>query len=251
MLIALLLVAAATPPEATAINMQSWFKADDYPAEAMAKGIQGNVKVEVNVDADGKPTTCRVAQSSGSELLDQTTCRIVLERGRYLPAKVGGKAVPGVVSNTTTWRLADSLPMDGYFAAILDYSKNSDHPECSVVEKGIISGPSCEQVLADLGPLAVRERMSKVVALMSVTRDNEEPYRGEADWGQRLSFSAVDLYLSKEGKRACTVVALEGEARDPCAGFNAEASLTDEEKRTASKQHLERSLFGIFESSTR
>jgi TonB family protein len=105
MLIAFFAAAAATVPKATAIDPVSWFSPDDYPMEAAKKGIEGNATFEVDVDAEGKPTACRITDSSGSASLDQTTCDIVLKKGRFKPAMFHGKAVAGRYSETASWRL--------------------------------------------------------------------------------------------------------------------------------------------------
>lgn len=86
MLIALLLAAAADVITAKPIDIGSWFRANDYPIEAMKKGIEGSVTFEVDVDPAGKPTACRVAVSSGSSILDRATCDAVLARARFEPA---------------------------------------------------------------------------------------------------------------------------------------------------------------------
>ena len=122
MLFAFLLAAAAaqapaTPPKivsvvqpAKAIDLFSWFRADDYPAEAARKGVEGRVRFDAKVDADGKPTGCRIVQSSGSDLLDQATCHSVLARGRFKPARLRGEPVPSTFQTSITWRLAPATP---------------------------------------------------------------------------------------------------------------------------------------------
>ena len=39
------------------------------------------------VGADGRLSNCRVLQSSGNAELDATTCRIILQRYRFTPAR--------------------------------------------------------------------------------------------------------------------------------------------------------------------
>ncbi len=249
MLLALLLAAASSP--AKPIDLASWFSPDDYPLEARKAGAEGNVGFQVDVDSTGKPIACRIAKSSGSQLLDQATCRIVLAKGHFTPASSHGKAVPSVFSTSAVWRLQVVAPPNGYFAVVLDYSKGSEQPTCSIMQKGVIAAPTCEVALSHLASMGAGGKMTKLVLLVSATFDGSQAYQGEADWGQRLSFMAVDLYVTKDGKRACTLVASEGSNSDanPCAAFAAASSLTEEEKRSALKQRLERSLFGIFSRS--
>lgn len=259
MLLAFLAAASAPQPisvvsmtvvgQPTPIELETWFRPDDYPAAAAKAGKEGTVLFEVSVDAEGKPTACRIAKSSGTASLDDTTCRVVMERAKFKPAIVNGKAVAGTFARPTTWRLGGTgLPANGYVAAIVDYAKDPKHPQCSVVQKGMIGGPSCEQVLSHYGSYGTTQNILKFVTLMSVTMGADEPYRGEADWGRRISFASVDLYQTKDGKRSCVVVASTGEYPDPapCASFNATAVLSDAELKATAKQHLERSAFAIF-----
>lgn len=106
MFIAFLWAAAAPVPVATAIDPASWFSPNNYPAEAAKKGIQGSVTFDADVDANGRATACRITVSSGSQLLDQATCNLVLSQGRFIPAKgADGKPVPGHYGNRAIWVL--------------------------------------------------------------------------------------------------------------------------------------------------
>lgn len=75
---------AQTDPQAKDAHL--WVTQDDYPAEALQKGEAGIVAFETQVDPAGKPTSCQTTQSSGSAILDTTTCRLVMERGSFKPA---------------------------------------------------------------------------------------------------------------------------------------------------------------------
>ena len=67
--------------------------ATDYPAEAIRLGQQGTVRVRLKVSAQGRVMGCSVIQSA-SPSLDRTTCRILTERARFVPAKgTGGEAI--------------------------------------------------------------------------------------------------------------------------------------------------------------
>lgn len=106
MFIAFVLAAAMQLPTATAIDPGSWFSPNNYPPEALKKGIQGSVTFDANVDANGKATACRVTISSGSDMLDQATCNLVLSQGRFIPAAgADGRPVAGHYSNRAVWML--------------------------------------------------------------------------------------------------------------------------------------------------
>ncbi len=80
-----------------------WISDNDYPAAA--KGAQGVVFAVFKVDTNGRVADCRPVTSSGSPILDQTTCQVIQERARYNPAlDKEGKPVPVHKSVTFAWR---------------------------------------------------------------------------------------------------------------------------------------------------
>ena len=63
-----------------------------YPGLARRMGDQGEVRLDVRVDVDGKVTEIRLKQSSGSALLDRTAVDTV-KKWRFKPATVDGQPV--------------------------------------------------------------------------------------------------------------------------------------------------------------
>jgi protein TonB len=89
-------------------NPQGWVTDEDYPAAAMRSGESGTTGVRLAVGADGRVTDCNVTSSSGSSVLDQTACRLLMRRARFTPAKdTSGSAVAGSWSSRFTWRLPE------------------------------------------------------------------------------------------------------------------------------------------------
>lgn len=89
----------------------------DYPAAARNNGERGDVEFVLDIDTEGRPVACKVAASSGSALLDAATCKVQLERGRFLPARdVSGVAVAGRYRDFTSWKIFDGVaqPNAGY-----------------------------------------------------------------------------------------------------------------------------------------
>ena len=77
-------------------NPGSWVTDADYPAAAQRREEQGRVGVTFEVNAAGRIENCRVSSTSGSSILDDTTCKLVTRRGRYTPAlNAVGQAIPG------------------------------------------------------------------------------------------------------------------------------------------------------------
>lgn len=64
-----------------------WISDADYPAAAKAARQSGVVGFVLTVDHDGSVSDCTVTQSSGSKLLDSTTCRLIARRARFLAAR--------------------------------------------------------------------------------------------------------------------------------------------------------------------
>jgi outer membrane biosynthesis protein TonB len=52
---------------------------DDYPAQAMNNGWQGDVSYDATVGTNGRITACKIVKSSGYAVLDDRTCKIVTE----------------------------------------------------------------------------------------------------------------------------------------------------------------------------
>lgn len=76
----------------------------DYPASARAAGHHGATDTDLAIAPDGRVSGCRVTGSSGDADLDATTCRLVVKRFRFLPARdAAGHAVAGEVQYTQDW----------------------------------------------------------------------------------------------------------------------------------------------------
>lgn len=61
------------------------FSGYDYPPEAVTNHWQGTVVVDLVVGADGSPKSCATIKSSGHPLLDDTTCGLLMSRGKFTP----------------------------------------------------------------------------------------------------------------------------------------------------------------------
>jgi TonB family protein len=83
----------------------------DYPAAAIRNGEQGVVSFELAVGVDGRVTGCTIVGSSGSRLLDSTTCAILVRRARFAPARdQSGQPVPDTFAGRIAWRLPSTGP---------------------------------------------------------------------------------------------------------------------------------------------
>ena len=84
----------------------SFFKVDDYPPAALAANASGEVMARLTVGPDGRVRDCVAVVSSGNADLDETTCRVFRERGRFEPA-IGPQGAPILAPFVTPvrWRI--------------------------------------------------------------------------------------------------------------------------------------------------
>ena len=140
-MIPLLLVAAAgllpdakaagarVPAQRAHADLASYFSDADYPAEALRRREQGDAAYVLDVDATGRVSACRIIGSSGSAILDETTCRILRERARFTPARDRrGRAVPDRVSARTHWVLPQADSSSRALANLASYISDDDYP---------------------------------------------------------------------------------------------------------------------------
>lgn len=88
-------VAAAPAPPAPVISQaasakgdpRTWITNDDYPPEAIRMEQQGVSNIGWTINEQGRVENCHVITPSGSQILDDTACRLVTRRGRYGAAK--------------------------------------------------------------------------------------------------------------------------------------------------------------------
>ena len=59
-----------------------WISPMDYPAALSQSRPHGTTEVQLTFNAAGRVTGCTVVKSSGTALLDSTTCRLAQARGR-------------------------------------------------------------------------------------------------------------------------------------------------------------------------
>ncbi len=102
---------ADTPRPTPIGNPGAWIPADGYPAAARASAEEGRVGFTLDVDDTGRVSDCKVTSSSGSPLLDETTCYFMSANGRFTRARdAKNKVVPGKWSSAMRWKLEAAPP---------------------------------------------------------------------------------------------------------------------------------------------
>jgi TonB family protein len=134
-------------PEASArarANLVTLFSDEDYPAAAVRNREQGPVAFSLSVGSDGRPTACSVTGSSGSVILDSTTCRLLMMRARFEPARdARGRPTTDTVAGRIVWRLPDDEP---------------DLPPALVLWMLCVGGEAAKLVPGDMPPAEIARR---------------------------------------------------------------------------------------------
>lgn len=105
-LMLMLAVVAAEP-----IAAGDWVSPYDYPVAALKEKRSGASEFILRVSAEGRPLSCEISGSSGSQDLDQQTCAMVMRRARFKPARdAAGRAMPSVYRNRNSWWAGDGQP---------------------------------------------------------------------------------------------------------------------------------------------
>jgi protein TonB len=79
----------------------------DYPPKLRAQGIEGNVVVEVQIEANGKIKKVSIVSPSPYEEMN-TQALIAANKEVFSPATRNGKGIPFTISYTVRFRLSDS-----------------------------------------------------------------------------------------------------------------------------------------------
>ncbi|CAN5524233.1 hypothetical protein BH10PSE14_BH10PSE14_19110 [soil metagenome] len=128
-------------------DVGQWFGPDNYPPAAVRAARQGRVVAAIGVDAAGAVTSCTVAESSGTTILDTATCEIATAHIRFDPATDhGGRPIASTYKLAVRWVLPENtLPVQDVTAG---------PPKDSVVEitlafdaNGVLR--SCHATIAD------------------------------------------------------------------------------------------------------
>lgn len=79
----------------------------DYPHYAFVERKAGTVHLRFTIGVDGRVSDCAVTKSSGVDELDEVTCKLIVKRFRYRPARnARGEPVPTVITGAHVWEIA-------------------------------------------------------------------------------------------------------------------------------------------------
>jgi TonB family protein len=87
-------------------NLASYFSDNDYPEDAIYRGLSGTTGLALLINEEGKVADCMVVQTSGQAGLDTQSCAIIKRRARFTPARgIDGKPTKDRVTSRISWRI--------------------------------------------------------------------------------------------------------------------------------------------------
>jgi TonB family protein len=108
-LLAVAALGASEPTKVVApepIKPEGWIRYVDYPDDALRQGQVGTTWFDVLIDEAGQPFGCKTVSSSEVKALDEVSCRLMMQRARFQPARDQfGAAVPSVFRRSASWTL--------------------------------------------------------------------------------------------------------------------------------------------------
>jgi len=106
-----------------------WFDLNDYPTKAFEREWQGTTNFDVVVDPQGRSVDCKIAKSSGHEMLDRQACWVAMKRARFTPAiGADGQRAYGVYRSQVVWARPDRSGMQRNLGPDLEISVNQLPP---------------------------------------------------------------------------------------------------------------------------
>lgn len=87
-------------------NPGNWATDNDFPVDALAKGIESDVHYRLTVDPAGQVTACIVQNRFPPGGFGELTCRLLRARAQFRPAlDASGKPVASSYASTVLWRI--------------------------------------------------------------------------------------------------------------------------------------------------
>lgn len=190
-----------TPVRARA-NLATLLSSDDYPLEALRKGEQGTVSLRLQVGANGRVAGCTITRSSGSAILDSTTCRLLTARARFTPARdARGRPVADSLSSRIVWRIPDPLiPMESRSLVAQVGVTPAGAVTCSIsVNNRAVSPVSCDAPPGLAEAARASGKWTQQTMYERISLVGEAPAMVPADWGERLTSSEAKLRVAADG----------------------------------------------------
>ncbi|HEY0112675.1 MAG TPA: energy transducer TonB [Allosphingosinicella sp.] len=202
----------------------------DYPAAAVRAGEQGNVEVQLGINADGRVTDCRIVESSRSAALDSATCRLLVSRSRFQPARdEAGRAIASTYNTRIRWALPAGPPpvlttpaSVGSMPSMMSVIRMDLQPDGAITNCTVQVGPvgatapmAARPCPAEPPPPPVAELLRsraplyRTLRIVGITaREGKEvPEALRSEWGERLNVQTSDIEVDEKGRPVkCTSI---------------------------------------------
>ena len=212
---------------------RDWVTVKDYPVEAVLGAQEGSTSFALTVDANGLPQDCRITKSSGSKILDDQTCAVMLIRARFRPpVNKKGQIVNATYHQTIRWHLPpQSKPeqvVDRSFDAVATIAPAGMVTDCQL--KGAAAS-RLAQAKGDCGPFGQRPFLAYFLkenygktrqtnVRLSITFDGNAPPALDHPPSVYVALAKATLDIGLDGKvTACTGVqplTVLGKSTDLC-----------------------------------
>lgn len=212
MLLQLLAIAAAQPedsPKPVPLNPEQWVLNTDYPDAAIRAREQGTVAFSLQVDSDGRVAGCTITQSAQSAILDSETCRLLMTRGRFKPARdINGHPVHSAYQGRFRWVLPDRAftPPRGMTVTTVEVSADGSVEKCSTETTGQVPPLIQARACKELDQPMAKTLLGKYAPLFQVLRlafsVSDDPYKAKVDgssWGELLVRRTSEVQVAADG----------------------------------------------------
>lgn len=207
-----------------------WVTPEDYPSAALRTAMTGTTSFVLAVDANGKALRCEITDSSGFDILDQATCKLLMARATFSPARDrAGKAQAANYRNRVRWMIPGRAPAIGenWMVVSLSVDSTGHTTSCKMVVKipaaaNDAEGKSCgnEMVVPPEVGLAIRgdqPRTSTEIELQQADvftpELRDQLLAPRSDYEQR-GLNVYRFTVGRDGKmQMCSYVEQRGDAQ--------------------------------------
>jgi TonB family protein len=222
----------SSPGQSVVGSISGLISPDDYPPQALDRSEEGTVGIILHIDANGAVGGCTVEKSSGWEVLDAQTCRLLSLRAKFEPARDRqGNPTASNYHTRIKWQIGeDRVPSDPWSTRLV-FNSGSDNRQrsCRFEADGAMSPAPGEKPLScqEVSPLPFPELAELPPAMTSAVFEQRfapeaEPTAPLPNGNWLLARQVLALQISAAGKViSCksTQQSVDIPWSDPCLGI--------------------------------